>query len=430
MAANPNTMTFKQVFHTEYQMSHFRQPVYQVLAETSLEAQLTKGQVLSRSYASDVMVNDMGADGSYVTQAITDTAETLTINKEKEASIYVKDLDELQAHLPLKRKYGKKLANALINQIDGDVLLAAYLGAGNAMDDGNVGAGTATNGLDVTSANVASMFNVALTRLRLNNVVTNKRFDGGGKMQLEMPDGMPIAIVPAEVVGAVELYLGGKATLLGDQVSRNGYEGYLFGFNIFLSNALPWTGQLALATNPTAGDTVTVNGVTWTFRAIPALAGEIDIGADPDANRILLQNAINGSATGLNSATGYFEVSTANRRLLKNITATDVAGSDVLNLVASGWGTVVVSETLTAGGDVWTATKQKVYALFGLSKSISLVVQKDPNLTNRPSPESRIGEDLIAWTVYGIKMFQDQAAQVISFAVKSSAYGAALQSPK
>src|SRR6266850_1632164 len=109
MAANPNTMTFKTVYSAEYQMSHFKEPVYQILADTRLEAGLTKGQTVSRSYASDVAVNDMAGDGGYTTQAITDTAETLTINKEKEASIYIKKLDELQAHLPVKQKYGRKL---------------------------------------------------------------------------------------------------------------------------------------------------------------------------------------------------------------------------------------------------------------------------------------------------------------------------------
>src|SRR3990167_5596786 len=107
MAANPNTMTFQTVFSAEYQMSHFKEPVYQILADTRLESSLTKGQTVARSYTSDVQVNDMGADGSYSVQAITDTQETLVINKEKEASIYVKDLDLLQAHLPVKQKYGR-----------------------------------------------------------------------------------------------------------------------------------------------------------------------------------------------------------------------------------------------------------------------------------------------------------------------------------
>jgi hypothetical protein len=419
-------MTFKTVFSNEYQMSHFREPVYQILADTRLESDLTKGQTIARSFASDVQVNDMGGDGSYTTQAITDTQETLVINKEKEASIYIKKLDELQAHLPVKVKYGRKLANALINQIDGDVLLAAYQGAGTSLDDGSF-AGTPGNGYVITASNVATAFVTAMQKLRLKNVVYNKRFQGG--MKLEVPDGMPVAVISPEILSYIELYLGGKDTLLGDQVSRNGYSGYFMGFELFVSNSLAWTASLALATNPTADDTVTVNGVTWTFKANPASAGEIDIGADADATRILLQNAINGSSTGQNSATGYFEVSAANRRLLKNITATDNATPNTLTLVASGWGTVVVSETLTAAADVWTTGLQQLHVLFALSKSISLVIQKNPSLEEN-FVSGKIGRDYIAWTVYGIKVFTDQAPQIVTLAVNSSAFTAASATPK
>lgn len=428
MAANPNTMTFKTVFSAEYQKSHYREPVYQILADTRLESSLTKGQTIARSYASDVTVNDMGADGSYSTQAITDTQETLVINKEKESSFYVKDLDVLQAHLDVKMKYGRKIANALINQIDGDVLLAAYQGAGTTLDDGDF-AGTDGNGFTVTESNVARVFTTAMQKLRLNNVVYNRRFQGGTKMKLEVPEGMPIAVISPEILTYIELYLGGKDTLLGDQVSRNGYAGYFMGFELFVSNALAWTGSLALATNPTADDTVTVNGVTFTFKATPANPGEIDIGADADATRILLQNAINGSSTGQNSATGYYEVSAANRRLLKNITATDNASPNTLTLVSSGWGTVVVSETLTAAADVWTTTKQQLHCLFALSKSVSLVIQKEPGLTERYA-DGKIGSNFIAWTAYGIKVFTDQAPQVVELAVNSSAFTSAAKLSK
>jgi hypothetical protein len=427
MAANPNTMTFKTVFSAEYQMSHYKEPVYQILADTRLEASLEKGQTVSRSYASDVQVNDMGGDGSYEPQAIADTAETLTISYEKEASIYVKKLDELQAHLPVRKKYGRKLANALINQIDADVLLKAYQGAGTSLDDGSFSGGTAGNGFTATENNVARIFTLSMQKLRLKNVVYNKRFQGGAK--LEVPEGMPIAIISPEILTYIELYLGGKDTNLGDEASRNGYSGYFHGFNLFVSNSLPWTGELGMATNPTAGDTVTVNGVTWTFRAVPALAGEIDIGADADASRILLQNAINGSATGQNSATGYFEVSAANRRLLKNITATDNATPNTLTLVAAGKGTVEVSETFTAAADVWTVGKEKLQLIFALSKSVSTVIQKVPSMEEN-GVSRKIGKDFIAWTVYGIKVFQDQAPQIVTLAVESSSFTAASDTPR
>ena len=414
-------MTFKTVFSAEYQMSHFKEPVYQILADTRLESSLTKGQTIARSYASDVQVNDMGGDGSYSTQAITDTQETLVINKEKEASIYIKKLDELQAHLPLKQKYGRKLANALINQIDGDVLLAMYQGAGTTLDDGSFG-GTSALGLTVTASNVATVFTTAMQKLRLKNVVYNKRFQGGVK--LEVPDGMPVATISPEILSYIELYLGGKDTLLGDQVSRNGYAGYFMGFELFVSNSLAWTATLELPTIPTAGDTLVINGVTLTAAADNSAtnAGDYSIEAavdDAAANLVLL---ING--TGTAGADEYIDVSAANRRLLKNITASYNTSTNLLTLVSSGWGTVVVSETFTAAGNVFTTGKQQIHALFSLSKSASLVVQKDPSMEEN-FVSGKIGRDYIAWTVYGIKIFADQAPQIVQLAVNSASFTAA-----
>lgn len=418
---NPNTMTFKTVFTAEYQMSHYKEPVYQILADSRLESQLTKGQTIARSYASDVSVNDMGGDGSYSVQAIVDTQETLVVNKEKEASIYVKDLDLLQAHLPVKQKYGRKLANALVNQIDGDVLLAAYNGAGTTLDDGSF-AGTSGNGFTVTASNVATMYATAMQKLRLKNVVYNKRFQAGAGMKIEVPEGMPIAVVTPEVITAIELYLGGKDSLLGDTVSRNGYAGYFMGFENFSSNALPWTATLELPTIPTAGDTLVINGVTLTAAADNGAtnAGDYSIEATVDlaaANIVLL---ING--TGTAGSDEYIDVSTANRRLLKNITAAYDSNTNLLTLVSSGWGTVPVSETFTAAGNIFTVGKEKVHCIFGLSKSVSLVMQKYPSLTERPSPLARIGNDYIAWAVYGIKVFNDQAPQIVRVAVDSTSY--------
>ncbi len=425
MGANPNTMTFQTVFSKEYQMSHFKEPVYQILADTRLESDLVRGQVISRSYASDVQVNDMGADGSYSTQAITDTAETLTINKEKEASIYIKKLDELQAHLPLKVKYGRKLANALINQIDGDVLLAAYQGAGTTLDDGSF-AGTSGNGFTLTASNIATVFVTAMQKLRLNNVVYNKRFQGG--MKLEVPEGMPIAVISPEMLSYIELYLGGKDTLLGDQVSRNGYAGYFMGFELFVSNSLAWTATLELPTIPTDTDTLVINGVTLTADADGAAvgAGHYSIQAAVDDAAASLVELING--TGTPGVDNYIDVSAADRRKLKNITASYDTGTNLLTLVSSGWGTVEVSETFTAAGNVFTAGKEIVHPVFALSKSLSLVVQKNPSLEEN-FVSGKIGRDYIAWTVYGIKVFQDQAPMIVALSVRSDAFTASDTTP-
>lgn len=421
--SNPNTMTFKTVFLAEYQMSHFKQPVYQVLAESSLESDLVKGQTIKRSYASDVTVNTMGADGSYVTQAIVDTEETLNIDQEKESSIYIKDLDAMQAHLPIKQKYGRKLANAIVNFIDGDVLNVARLGAGSSVDDSDLG-GTAGNGMTVTATNVATIFTVAMQKMQKKNVVynANARFSG---MKLEQPEGMPIAIITPEVLTFIQLYLGGKDTLLGDTISKNGFHGSFMGFELFMSNALPWTATLQFATIPTAADTITINGVVLTAQANggASTAGDFSISTTNDLAAANLVQLING--TGTAGASNYIELSAANRLLLKGITATYTASTDLLTLVGIGTGPIVVAETLTPAANVWTAALQQTHCIFGLSKSVSLVMSKNPSMKQRPSPDARVGDDFIVWTAYGRKVFQDQAPQLVNVRVQSSTFSAA-----
>lgn len=427
MGANSNTMTFKTVYSAEYQKSHFKKPVYQILADTRLEADLVKGQIISRSYSSDVTVNDMGGDGSYSTQAVVDTAETLTIDKERESSIQIKKLDINQAHLPVKQKYAQKLVNALINDIDGHVLYTAYAGAGTALDDGDFG-GTDGNGHATAASNVASVFAKAMEKLRKNDVVYD-RFRPGNGMKLEVPAGMPIAVITPETITAIELYLGGKDTLLGDQASRNGYAGYFHGFELFLSNSLAWSAVLSMATIMTDTDTVVINGVTLTADADGAAvgAGHFSIQTTADLCRAQLASLINGDGTA--GVDTYIDLSAANRRLLNGITATNDNSADTLTLVGKGWGNVVVSETLSDTTDAFTVGKQIVYNLFALSKSVSLVVQKNPSLEEN-FVSGKIAKDYIAWTVYGAKVFVDQAPQIVSYAQLATTYTANNQTPQ
>ena len=428
MGTNPNVMTFKTVFNAEYQMSHYKMPVYQILADSRLESSLTEGQIVSRSYSSDVVVNDMGADGSYSTQGITDTAETLTVDQKKEASFYFPKPDEIQAHLPVKVKYGRKLANALINYIDGDILKIAYQGAGSYVDSADVG-GTAGQAISVTHNNVGLMFSVAKQKLMLKNVIyaSNGRFQSGFKA--EQPEGMPIAIISPEVLTQIELYIGGKDTLLGDKTSTNGYSGYFHGFNLFISNALAWQGTLNMATNPTNGDTITINGVTLTFLdTLGATAGNVHICSDVEKtiNNLITFLTTPGTTIASDTDTGAVALSAANQAKLKNFAFTD--GATYIGFVASGWGTVVVSETLSAPADIWTTTSQILHNVFGISKSVSLVVQKNPSLEEN-FVSGKIGRDYIAWTMFGRKVFVDQAPQLVDVRVNSSGFTAPSSTP-
>jgi hypothetical protein len=146
----------------------------------------------------------------------------------------------------------------------------------------------------------------------------------------------------------------------------------MFDFDYIVTPEVEHEQVLSLATNVTADDTVTVKGVTFTFKISPATAGQVDIGGSADATRAILANAINGSATGKDSASGYYEVSAANRKILKDAGVVATNDDTANTLTVSAFGAIGGAETLTDATDAW-GTEKKVL-LAGLRNSTHLAL--------------------------------------------------------
>lgn len=102
------------------------------------------------------------------------------------------------------------------------------------------------------------------------------------------------AVVSPHLFQTIIDAMGGRESALGDQTFLNGDAGKFGGFNLKLSTATGYSAVLALATQPTDGDTVTINGVVFTFKTtLGTTAGNVLIGADADAARLNLTALIN-----------------------------------------------------------------------------------------------------------------------------------------
>lgn len=406
MASNPNTLTAsiakylsKRLQRKLYKTTLFRQ-------QTSMEDKptLKKGNTVDRPYSSDLEVNDMGNDGSYTRQTIEDTEQVLVINKEKEVSFYVKSLDELQNNYKVRNERSDQAGMRLGEQIDGDVL-GEYDQASSTVDMGDIG-GTAGQGITLSTSNIIKVLSAVGMKMTRLSVIRSDRWGD----------------VSAEFENILWQLLGDKESDRGDQVGEFGFIKKHAGFNLNASNALGWSGTLLVGTNPTADDTVVINGVTFTFKAVPSLAGEVDIGSDAAGSVDNLVAAINNSgsyAAGEGVNTSYFEVSAANRKLLKNIVATDATTS--ITIKATGHSYVVVSETLTAAGDIWTTTKQIQHCLFGQAKPIDLVIQKEAESLVKDR-DGKVGKDIVLWTAYGYKTFNEGKDRLVDVHLRSDAY--------
>jgi hypothetical protein len=130
-----------------------------------------------------------------------------------------------------------------------------------------------------------------------------------------------------------------------------------------------------------ADDVTSIAGVSWTSKAAPSAAGEWDIVASTEEEAAtLLANAINNSegyAAGAGTATTYFEVSAANRAILKN-----------LGVKATAVGATVV---VTAYGAIAGATDE-ANATFGTERKNLLAGMRNSTHLALPSKGYMVDE--------------------------------------
>jgi len=160
-----------------------------------------------------------------------------------------------------------------------------------------------------------------------------------------------------------------RESKLGDSTMENGVIGPWQGWTVVQNNNLPWSATLTIATQPTDGDTVTVAGVTFTFKTtLGTTAGNVLIGADAAAARANLRSAI----LGLSGAdTTYVEIANKSKFILRRNRGVSCTSAQAMAF--TGFGDISVSETLTAAADVWSAQKQ--YSIFMVRGAIDLVLQ-------------------------------------------------------
>lgn len=436
MGANPNTQTLKQVWMDQYQISHYKQPVFRAIAEEKmLTGKLKKGDTIHWSFMSDFYVENMGGNGSYNTQAQVDTDETLVINQVKDTAFYEFEKDLEQAHYQVKSEYARKAMNKIFLQIDSDVLVAAYQGASTIIDNGGL-TGGANSGVPITtsSGNIFTLFSAALMQLQLNNVVYDPNLQFTKEVKLDRVTGMPVAIISPQVYQSLILYLGGKTTVLGDRVSVSGHAGAFMMFNIFVSNQLPSTMAISLANAPTTGDTFTINGLTFTFvTSLGSTAGNI-LAANAAAAQANIITALAAPFT--TTATYIAQVNNVtNQQKLANITVAPFA-SNLSTITQGGVGNLVFTLGQNTGANVFGGTILNAaqvggvtsgtvtviqHNIFGVSRSVGLCLQGSPNLYVNPV-SGQVGKDYVTWCYYGIKVFTYMKTQLIDVQVNATSF--------
>lgn len=334
-------------------------------------------------------------------QAVSSSSESLSIATWLASKVTVDDTEKRQSIIDIGTNIAKKMMADHNNRIE-QAVTAEVTNAQWSLDDGNIG-GTSGANMSLNTSNIPQVFIAADTKLDA----------------IDAPKAGRTAVVGGHFLGLLKLQQAGRNTVFGDGVNTRGIVTNLFGWDILYSNNLPYYAKLTMATNPTDADTVTIAGVTFTFKStLGTTAGNVKITGSAAATVTNFVAALNAPATAITegASAGYVAVSAENAFLLRDkrrITAVD--GTTYLTI--SGFGDVVVSETLTAAADVWSSQRQD--SLFCVKGCVDQIVQIPPKIevVRDPDQFSDIVKSLLG---YGVKTFADGAREMVRVKVAAN----------
>lgn len=363
-----------------------------------LEPMLTYGGSVTRVALdlSSAIVRTVTRGSASTIDSITDSAESLTINLEKEIAFHLSDGEVTQTG-PLKAMQfaGKELARKLAIDLDGRCF-AEVLNASYTFDNGDLTTGS-SSGTPITlnSTTVPQMTTRLGAKLRFRNnqeVMTNMAL-----------------VVDSYAASDISQFIISKNIDLAGAVFKNGYVGDVSTAQMYISENLTSTSVLSIATQPTDGDTVTIAGVTFTFKTtLGVTAGNVAIAGSADAARLNLSELINAPGT---TDAGQVALSAADQLIMAKYVATDSASANTMTVVGTGTGRTLVSETLTDVTDAWTLNYLNCY--YGKKGAIDLVVQDMKEVDVRPTADRR-GNNIFSSYLAGIKTFADGAKKFLN----------------
>lgn len=397
---------FKTAFSNTYQEVFQKMLVAMKIANTRLQSDLVYGSSVERvKYdIGTVRVRDIVIGSDMTIDSVTDTSESLLVNYHKGTGFALNEKEVKQAG-PLSpgQIIGAKIAHQLSLKVDAYVLYET-VNAEFDFDNGDLTTLTSTG-----TAITLSSTTVPQLMMRLNSKLAQRNNI--------MTDSNMCMVIDPYMLGDIGQYLLGKNADYVLGMATNGYKGdYITGAQVYMSNSLTGEAVLGLATEPTANDTVVINGVTFTFVATPTDPGDVDLGGSADTTRANLTAAINGGA---GAGTAYIEVSSANRILLSDtleITATNNNTTNKMTIVGKGSGRFILSETFTDATDAWD--KNFVHVYYGKKGAIDVVIQKDVDIDVRQEPKQK-ASNYLSSVIFGVKTFSDGAKQFLDVLINA-----------
>ena len=363
-----------------------RKLIAREIANMEEQAILRDGDMVHRPYYSDVVVNNYTKGVDVTVQDVSATDEYLVVNKSKEATVYIDEIDVKQNKYDAANKYIDRMTYALKKDIDW-AFLQEVLEAEYTIDDGDM-AGTPGNPVTVSVANAFSLFTTTEAKMNSNDIEDTKPW-----FFVITPD------VKAKIqqTNLVNWFNQADAALRGT-LKGVGYLGTWGNFNLFVSNNVAHSNKVTVS-SLAADDYVTINGAKITFKSSPSAAGQCK------PTLAALKGMINGVMA---TAGDYVEFDAADRAKLLAVNAKAIDDGTDVTIVTAGKVTYAQSG-VTLGGEI-------AHCWAGQYGCTDMVIQKDVSIQKNKEPK-KTGYNYLCWTLYGIKTFKEGAKRCINVLV-------------
>lgn len=380
----------------------YKSNIYTSLASFTEEAVLTIGQIVDRPFRSDVKTEKYTKGTAANVQDLTSTTDQLTVDVSRTVLFFVDNIDKIQNKWDAAAAWGEESAIRLANDID-SWFLFEVVNANSTVDDGSIG-GTSGEGITLAITNIIDVYGKINEDLDVQNVPMEDRY---------------IAISP-QWKNILWKYIEGKESALGDRTGQFGNIGEYAGIQHFLTNNLTGEATWLPANNPSDADTITIEGVTFTFKTtIGTTAGNILIAGSTAGTIDNLVALINAGGVTSDSGVSNVSLSVDDQRDVSRWVAVDGTTDVTVRVRGASFVTVSASES----ADVWTAVDQLQLIHAGRKKAVDMVVQQNPSVdTDKTISNGKWGMNIMAIALWGVKTFNQGQNELVRIDIRSDLF--------
>lgn len=345
------------------------------LSGAKFKSELYPGKTIDFPYQTPTRVQDYQFSTNATIDPFVQTSNTYSIDQTKIVTSNYERLQNLQGYdLSPEDQLADDAGYQLARNIDQFAISKAISRASTVVSAGTLAAG-----------------NVFETMTSINAQLTNKRARQG-KRYVVLPPDLTAILANCDKANGFKM---------ADEALKVGFVGKTSaGFDVYESQECPYSVTLTLAANPTAGDTFTLKGYTWTFVANGTAAnpGEISLGTGGSAladTQAIVRNAING--TGTPGASTYIDLAQYDRYDLDGSQVTCGAFTNDAAVITA-YGKIDAEGDFTSGSNVFGTESGQV--LFGVEGKFDLTIQSAPQIELR-YPEANTSINMLATSQWG-----------------------------